>query len=149
MSQQSKDIQNIWGWLNEITLYKTPVHEISEESWNNFNSYMIHRYLSMDISYIDIVNYVQKINPQNKKQVYSIYREMIPKKKVYLKYIKNENKRNYKELSEYVAEYWDCSLGEADEYIPLLQKTGLRSMLWKMGVDEDETEKLISKIIDK
>ncbi len=145
MSQQSKDIQNIWGWLNEITLYKTPVHEISEESWNNFNSYMIHRYLSMDISYIDIVNYVQKINPQNKKQVYSIYREMIPKKKVYLKYIKNENKRNYQELAEYIADYLECSLGEADRYIDLLQVVGVRSILWKMGVEEDETEKLIKK----
>ena len=145
MSQQSKDIQNIWGWLNEITLYKTPVHEISEESWNNFNSYMIHRYLSMDISYIDIVNYVQKINPQNKKQVYSIYREMIPKKKVYLKYVKNENKKNYQEVAEYIADYLECSLGEADEYIDILQDIGVRSILWKMGVEEDETEKLIKK----
>jgi hypothetical protein len=145
VSQQSKDIKNIWGWLNEITLYKTSVHEISEESWNNFNSYMIHRYLSMDINYIQIVNYVQKINPQSKKQIYTIYREMIPKKKTYLKYIKNENKRNYKELAEYIADYLECGLGEADEYISILQATGVRSILWKMGVEEDETEKLIKK----
>ena len=145
MPQKSKDIQNIWGWLNEITLYKTPVHEISEESWKNFNSYMIHRYLSTDIGYLQLVNYVQKINPQNKKQVYSIYREMIPKKKVYLKYIKNENKRNYQELAEYIADYLECSLGEADRYIDLLQVVGVRSILWKMGVEEDETEKLIKK----
>lgn len=145
MSQQNKDIKNIWGWLNEITLYKTSVHEISEESWNNFNSYMIHRYLSMDINYIDIVNYVQKINPQSKKQIYTIYREMIPKKKTYLKYVKNENKRNYKELAEYVAEYLECSLGEADEYISILQTTGVRSILWSMGVEEEEAEKLIKK----
>jgi hypothetical protein len=145
VSQQSKDIKNIWGWLNEITLYKTSVHEISEESWNNFNSYMIHRYLSMDINYIQIVNYVQKINPQSKKQIYTIYREMIPKKKTYLKYVKNENKRNYKELAEYVAEYLECSLGEADEYISILQTTGVRSILWSMGVEEEEAEKLIKK----
>lgn len=131
--------------MNEITLYKTSVHEISEESWNNFNSYMIHRYLSMDINYIQIVNYVQKINPQSKKQIYTIYREMIPKKKTYLKYIKNENKRNYKELAEYIADYLECGLGEADEYISILQATGVRSILWKMGVEEDETEKLIKK----
>jgi hypothetical protein len=143
--QKSKDIKNIWGWLNEITLYKTSVHEISEESWNNFNSYMIHRYLSMDINYIQIVNYVQKINPQSKKQIYSIYQEMIPKKKTYLKYVKNENKRNYKELAEYIADYLECSLGEADEYISILQATGVRSILWKMGVEEDETEKLIKQ----
>jgi len=143
---KSKEIKNIWGWLNEITIYKTPSEKISEESWNNWNSFMINRYLSMDINYIDIVNYVQKINPNNKKQIYTIYREMIPEKKVYLKYVKNENKTNYKEAAEYVADYLECSLGEADEYIPILQEHGVRGILWKMGVNDEETEKLIKKI---
>ena len=140
-----KQVTTIFQWLNEITIHKTPVYEISEESWDKFNSYMIHRYVSMDMNYIDIVNYVQKINPNNKKQIYSIYREMIPQKKTYLKYVKNENKRNYKELAEYIAEYLECSLGEADEYIDILQDHGVRGILWKMGVEEDETEKLIKK----
>ena len=140
-----KQVKTIFQWLNEITLYKSSPEEFSQESWDKWNSYMIHRYLSMDINYIDIVNYVQKINPNNKKQIYSIYREMIPQKKTYLKYVKNENKTNYKELAEYIAEYLECGLGEADEYIPLLQEHGVRGILWKMGVEEDETEKLIKK----
>tara|TARA_R110000796_G_scaffold204127_1_gene320304 strand:- start:582 stop:890 length:309 start_codon:yes stop_codon:yes gene_type:complete len=100
----------------------------------------------MNIDYIDLANYVQKINPQSKKQIYSIYREMIPKKKVYLNYVKNQNKKNYQEVAEYVAEYLECSLGEADEYIDIIQDTGVRNILWKMGVEEIETEKLIKKI---
>jgi hypothetical protein len=99
----------------------------------------------MNMDYIDVVNYVQKVNPQSKKQIYSIYREMLPKRKVYFKYVKNENKRNYQELAEYIADYLECSLGEADQYIDLLQDVGVRSILWKMGVEEDETEKLIKK----
>jgi hypothetical protein len=135
----------IFEWLNEITINKTPPENFSQESWDKWNSYMIHRYLSMNMDYIDIVNYVQKINPQSKKQIYTIYREMIPKKKVWLKYVKNEDKKNYKEIAEYVADYLECSLGEADLYIDILQEVGVRSILWKMGVDEDETEKLIKK----
>lgn len=108
---------------------------------------MICRYVSMDMNYIDIVNYVQKFNPQNKKQIYSIYREMIPKRKTYLQYVKNENKRNYQELAEYIAEYLECGLGEADEYIDILQVHGVRSILWNMGVNEEETEKLIKKAL--
>ena len=137
--------KTIFEWLNEITIHKTSPENFSQESWDNFNSYMIHRYLSMDMGYIDIVNYVQKINPQSKKQIYSIYREMLPKRKVYFKYVKNENKRNYQELAEYIADYLECSLGEADQYIDILQDIGVRSILWKMGVEEDETEKLIKK----
>jgi hypothetical protein len=145
MKTGKKEINTIFEWLNEITLYKTPVHEISEKSWEKWNTYMICRYVSMNMDYIDIANYVQKINPQSKKEIYTIYREMIPKKKVFLKYVKNENKKNYQELAEYIAEYLECSLGEADEYIDLLQDVGVRSILWKMGVEEDETEKLIKK----
>ena len=137
--------KNLFEWLTEITVNKTPIAEISEESWDKFNSYMIHRYVSMDINYIDIVNYVQKVNPQSKKQIYSIYKEMIPKKKVWLKYIKNENKKNYQELAEYIADYYECSLGEADHYIDILG-ISVRSILWKMGVEEAETEKLIQKV---
>ncbi len=140
-----KQVKTIFQWLNEITLYKSPPEKFSQESWDKWNSYMIHRYLSMDINYIDIVNYVQKVNPQSKKQIYTIYKEMIPKKKVYLKYVKNENKRNYQELAEYIAEYFECSLGEADQYIDILQEYGVRGILWKMGINEEETDKMINK----
>jgi len=140
-----KQVTTLFEWLNEITLYKTAPEDISQDSWDKWNSYMIHRYVSMNMDYIDVVNYVQKVNPQSKKQIYSIYREMLPKRKVYLKYVKNQNKKNNQELAEYIADYLECSLGEADEYIYLLQDTGVRDILWKMGVEEDETEKLIKK----
>jgi len=139
------EVNNIFGWLDEIMLHKHDPKDFSQESWDKWNSYMIHRYVSMYIGYIDIVNYVQKINPQNKQQIYSIYREMIPKKKLWLKYVKNENKRNYQELAEYIAEYLSCSLGEADYYIDLLQNNGVRDILYRMGVDEEEADKLIKK----
>ena len=67
-----KQVKTIFQWLNEITLYKSSPEEFSQESWDKWNSYMIHRYLSMDINYIDIVNYVQKVNPQSKKEIYTI-----------------------------------------------------------------------------
>ena len=138
--------KTLFEWLNEITVTKTLPENFSEESWDTFNSYMIHRYLSMYIGYIDIVNYVQKINPTNKKQIYSIYREMIPKQKVWLKYIKSQTPKKNAELVDYVAEYFECSLGEADHYIDILRETGVRNILWKMGIDEKEQNKLVKSL---
>ena len=138
------EVKNIFDWLEEITYKKSPPSNFSQASWDKWNSYMIHRYVSMYIGYIDVANYVQKINPQNKQQIYSIYREMIPKKKTWLKYIKNQNKRNYQELAEYVAEYFECSLGEADHYIDIIPKS-IEGILWEMGLSEEETSKLIKK----
>jgi hypothetical protein len=138
-------ISNIFEWLNEITVNKSPLDIISDESWDTWNSYMVHRYVSMNQDYIDIANLVQKINPQNKKQIYSIYKEMIPKRKMWLKYIKNEAKKEQKELEEYVAKYFECSLGEAEHYIDILRGTGVREILDKMGVESKESDKLIKK----
>ena len=139
------EVSNIFGWLDEITVKKSHPNSFSEASWDKWNSYMIHRYVSMNIDYIDIVNYVQKTNPQSKKQIYTIYREMIPRKKLWLKYIKNEKKRNYKELAEYIAEYLDCGLGEADHYVDILRKEGCKDILFRMGVEDKKVNKLIKE----
>ena len=140
-----KQIKDIWGWLNEITLYKTPPENISEESWDKWNSYMIHRYLSMNINYVELANYVQTLPYENKQQTYIIYREMIPKTKVVLKYIKSRNKKQNTTLVEYVAKHFECSLGEAEEYIDILREAGTRSILYRMGLEDKEIEKLLKK----
>jgi len=138
-----KQIKDIWGWLNEITLYKTPIENISEESWDKWNSYMVHRYLSMNVNYVELANYIQTLPYDNKQQIYIIYREMIPKNKVFLKYIKSRTKKQPATLVEYVAKYFECSLGEAEEYIDILREHGVRRVLYDMGIDEKEAKKLM------
>jgi hypothetical protein len=140
-----KQIKDLWGWLNEITLYKTPIENISEESWDKWNSYVVNRYVSMDIRYIELANYIQTIPYENKHQLYQIYREMIPKSKVFLKYLKSKTKKHPSTLTEYVAKHFECSLGEAEEYIDILRNHGTRKVLYDMGMDEKEVEKLLKK----
>ena len=138
-----KQIKDLWGWLNEITLYKTPAENISEESWDKWNSYMINRYVSMDIRYIELVNYIQTIPYDNKKQLYNIYREMIPKAKTFFKYLKTNRKKKNTEVIDYIAEYFQCSLGEAEEYLDILREHGARRVLYDMGVSDKEADKLL------
>ncbi len=141
--KNKKQIKDIWGWLNEITLYKTPIEDISEESWDKWNSYMVHRYLSMNVNYVELANYIQTIPYDNKKQIYTIYREMIPKAKTFFKYLKTNHKKKNTEVIEYIAQYFQCSLGEAEEYLDILRETGTRRVLYDMGVDEKEAKKLM------
>lgn len=144
MSKQ-KHIESLFGWLNEITLYKTPIEDISEGSWKSWNTFMIHKYVSMCPDYIELVNYVQKVPYDQSKQIYSIYREMIPKRKVYLKWIGSKKKSKNQSAIDYVAKYFECSLGEAEEYMDILRENGVRSILYKMGINEEEAEKLLNK----
>ena len=47
------EVKNIFGWLDEITVKKSHPDSFSEKDWDKWNSYMIHRYVSM---YIGIKN---------------------------------------------------------------------------------------------
>ncbi len=136
----------VFDWLNEITVKKTPPNNFTQENWDDWNSYMVHRFLSMNINYIDIVNFVQNINPQNKKEIYTIYREMIPKRKVWNKYIKNQNKKDSKELAKIIANKLSIGSDEANSYIPMLGKEGVTEVLSDLGYEKKEITKLIKTI---
>lgn len=140
-----REINNIFGWLNEITVQKSPPESFSNKSWDNWNSYMVHRFLSMNRYYIDIVNYVQKMNPQSKKEIYTIYKEMIPRKKLWLKYLKKESKTNTKKISEYIGEYMEVGLREANDYISILGKERIKNILHSMGIEDKEIKKIIKE----
>ena len=72
---------------------------------------------------------------------------MIPKKNVWLKYIKSSKKRTSDALLKYVAKEYTISLGEAEEYTYILGKEGIVSILTKHGVDEKEQKKLLKDLI--
>ena len=106
--------KNIFAWLNEITLYKTAAQEFTDKDWENFNSYMVHRFISMNMYYTEIANIAQSLMPTNKKDIYNFYKEMIPKRKVWNKYIKNQNKKDSKELAKVIAD--KLSIGSDIKY---------------------------------
>ena len=136
----------VFNWLEEITVKKTLPNNFTQQDWDDWNSYMVHRFLSMNMSYIDIVNFVQNINPQNKKEIYTIYREMIPKRKVWNKYIKNQNKKDSKELATVIANKLSIGSDEASSYIPILGKDGITEILGDLGYEKKELKKLLKTI---
>jgi len=136
----------VFNWLEEITVKKSPSNNFTQQDWDDWNSYMVHRFLSMNMSYIDIVNFVQNINPQNKKEIYTIYKEMIPKRKIWNKYIKNQNKKDSKELAKIIANKLSIGSDEASSYIPILGKEGITEILGDLGYEKKELKKLIKTI---
>ena len=140
--------KNIFEWLNELTFIKSPTNKFKDEAWDNFNAYMVHRFVSMNHNYIEIANIAQKFHPTDKKGIYNFYCEMLPKKKMFLRYIKSKIKNNPKEIKKYISEYYKCSLDEANEYITLLGKKGVNDIFTKMGVEDKEKKSLTKKIIN-
>jgi hypothetical protein len=133
----------IFDWLKEITSNKSKWESFTEEERASFNPYMMHRLLSMNPEYIEFVNLVQTFPYSDKEKIYNIYLYMIPKKNMFHKYIKSSKKKKQESLLKHIANYFECSLGEAEEYIDILRETGVKSILTKLGVEEKEQKKLL------
>ena len=134
---------NIFDWLNEITLYKTPAQEFTDKDWEIFNSWLVHRFISMNLYYVELANYAQTLMPTNKKEIYNFYKEFIPKRKVFLKYMKSKNKSASKELVEKVSSYFKVGEAEGSSYIDIMNNGDILSLLRDIGIEEKEAKKIM------
>ena len=136
-------MNNVFDWLKQINSLKQPSIAFSDKDWEAFNSYMIHRFMSMNKEYIEVVNYVQEMPPQEKRMIYNIYREFMPRNNQWNKYIKSSNKQPNKELLECLANYWECSQTEAKQYITLLDTAQIKRILTDRGLEKKEITKIL------
>jgi len=144
MKNPKKDrTKNIFCWLQEITLYKTPAEEFTDNDWEKFNSWLVHRFISQSVYYVEVADYAQSMLPTMKKEIYNFYKEMIPKRKVWLKYIKTKNKEVNKELISHIASYYEVGLREARSYINVITDEEMPIILGEMGLEDKEIKKLL------
>lgn len=135
----------IFDFLKAIIDTKQDWETFTLEQRKIYNVFMINKFLSMNPKYIDVVNYIQGLNIQDRKKSYEVYCFMIPKSKnTYSPYVKsNVKKTSSPEVLQYVSEYFKCSTSEASEYINLTDEKWLENILVNSGVDEKQVKKLI------
>ena len=135
----------IFDWINQILVDKKPWNTFEETDQKSFNSFIINRWLSMDLEFIEIVNYFQKyaIGQLETKEVYKWYCDVLPKGKRYNKYIKGKKDKKYDpELIEHICNYFECSKLHIKEYLEFLTKKDLETILIKYGNDEKTIKRL-------
>ena len=136
----------IFDHLANITWKKTTWESLDEASQKSFSPYLINRWLSMNPDYIEIVDMFQQytIGPLSKKQVYQLYFDILPKQKTFNKYIKGKKQDKYnKDLVKMIAEHYQIARVEAEEYVGLLGKDNLSSILKKYGKNDKEIKALL------
>ena len=139
----------IFDHLSHITEKKTPWDKLSEADQKSFSPYLINRWLSMNMDLIEIVDMFQQytIGELDRKHVYQLYQELLPKRKMYNKYIKGKDSGKYnKELLEFVAKHYEVSIREATEYVAMLldiDKELVIDILRKYGKTDKEIKSLM------
>ena len=133
----------LFDWVTEIKTKKRKWNTFSVTEQKTFSPYMIHRFLSMNQNYIELVNDFQKYYTLEPKQVYEFYKEVIPKKRSFDKYIKAKKEETYPEwVIEILCEYFKESKNHIIEYLYLMEKSELRTILEMYGTDSKQIKKL-------
>lgn len=119
---------SLFDWLNEITYNKRSWNSFTDEDKNEFNVFMINRFISMNPDYISVVHLIQQYPNCPISHIYKFYCDLLPKKKGFFKYIKSSIKWE-KETVDKIADYYKCSTREAKEYIGILDDNQIKDIL--------------------
>ena len=131
-----------FDFIKEITSTKRPANQFSEAEWGLFQPFIIHRFLSSNPNLLEIVNYVQGLNIQDKKQLYTIYCQFIPVDKKYYPYLKKNATKENNELIDILKRYFEISYNEMKDAMSLLSKDVIENILEQYGYDKKEIKKL-------
>ena len=141
--------KNLFDHINAITSQQHSNYwdDISDEDKKSWSNYMVNRFLSMKMEWIELVNEVQKY-PLKPKELYKVYTDILPKKRQWLKYIKGDKEMKYpKWVYEIVAKHLQISLREASDAVDMYElshggQAELTDILIKYGRTVEEIRKI-------
>ena len=141
--------RNIFEHISGITDKKTPWDVLSDADKKSFSPYIINRWLSMNMDFIELVNELQRytIGQISPEETYKLYYDILPKQKQFNKYIKGKKADKYNPaLVELLSMHFLVSEKEAMEYIDMYQETSLNTLkeiIKKYGKTDKEVDKLL------
>ena len=141
--------KTLFDHLSGITDKKVKWDSLSELDRKSFSPYMINRFLSMNMDFVELINEFQKytIGGLDSREVYKLYSDVLPKQKQYNKYIKSKKSDTYQtELVELLSKHFLTSEKEALEALDMYFETSiapLKDILKKYGKTDKECDKLL------
>ena len=137
-----------FDYLKLVHNKKVKWEDLNEEEQKSWNTFIINRALSFNSNYIDIVNNVQphtggQITPA---EIFKFYQNMLPNNFRFQKWIKGKKENKYNpQLLALLSGYFECSCKQVEEYLKIMKKKDLKSLLISIGLQEGEIKKLIKK----
>lgn len=133
---------DLFSIIKDLTQNKKQYKDLNEDELKQINPYMLNRFLSMSKDLVELVNFIQWIPYEHKESYYKIYLDILPKKSLWLQYLKNKKEPN-KDLLEILSKLWECSFREVKEYINIMSKDELKYTLQNLGLEDKEITKLL------
>ena len=124
---------NPFDHIKNLHTKKRRWEDFNDEEKKSFNVFIINKALSMNPNYLGIVNMVQNFTGLNQilsqKEVFNLYYSLLPTKFRFYKWIKGEKTKKEKEKAEYLAMHFKVSTREAYDYLKILDKKTIKSII--------------------
>lgn len=139
--------------LENIFTKKYKWVDFTNKSKRAFEPYMIHRLISMDPEYVELINELQLLSKGlDKGETHSLLLNIIPQtQRSYVKSIKNQTHIKWNpELIKIISTYFKCSQRESIYHLDTYEKTKtfnvVEDILKMYSKSESEIKKLIKQI---
>mgnify|MGYP001247491071 FL=1 len=147
--------KTLFDHITNVTSVQNPkywdsLEEADKKTWSN---YMVHRFLSMNPNWIEILSeiqpYTQSLEPN---QLYLALIGILPKGRYYMKYIKDKKTNKYESwLVDLIKQDFNSSIREAEDYCEILYSTkegreNIKYLCEKYGIDKKQITKLKLKV---
>jgi hypothetical protein len=148
-------VKKLFDHLNALTTEQDPNYfdKLSEEDLKSWSNFMVNRFLSMKPEWVELIATLlplsQTLSP---KEMYSLYINVIPKGKYFLKYIKGKSEDKYERfLIDLIKKEFLVSEIQAIEYIEILYsiregRENIKYICEKYGIEKKQITKLKLKI---
>lgn len=136
-----------FDWLKQITVEKKPWDSFSDEDKDGFNAFIINKALSYNQHYIPIVEMAMTYPMPNDK-LYDFYKDAIPKKQVWNKWIKSNVKWDEEEIKA-LANYFECGTKDVKDFYSLLDIESKSIILNEINGFEGKPKKKGRKSVPK
>ncbi len=137
--------KTIFEHLSGIKEKKVSWDTLTDADKKTFSPFLINRFLSMNMDYIEFVNDLQKytVGLLKPSEVYKLYYHFLPAQKTWDKYIKGKTEKKYEpELLDYLTKWFGVSKREVVDYLQILPKEEVREILSAYGLDKKRITKL-------
>jgi len=128
--------------LDHLTIRKTNWNDLKKEEKEGYNPYLINLWLSHAPGYIEIINQVQSYQVPNRDH-YNFYLQVLPKKKLFLNWLKPKSKKYNKDVISRIATFYSCSTREINDSIELFEEKEIIRILKNTGLLEKDIKKLL------
>lgn len=143
--------KSLFDHLDNIMVGKDKEYfdNLTESEKKEYSPYMINLFLSMERKYLNLMSYIDKytFNCLSKKQHHDLLLNIIPKQKIFLKYIKKDKKAEEDELLiELLAKKLELPKKQAKELIIFLEKDDIINFMKSFAVEEKQLNKYYKEL---